>query len=67
MAMMNSTGKKANTIKDSFQLIVQRYANEPIVTNVVIKKFSGPWWASSLTSKRSFVILVISCPVSLLS
>ena len=43
MAITNRSGKNANTISESFQLIVQRYANEPSVTNVVIKKFSGPW------------------------
>ena len=37
--------------------------NPAIIFITVIRTFSGPWWASSVMSNRSFVILDMSWPI----
>ena len=47
----------------SFQLIDSITAKEPRKVRPQISRFSGPWWLSSVTSKRSEVIWLIKTPV----
>ena len=54
-------------IRVSLTLIKQRSEKEPIIFKKEIKRFSGPWCASSEISKRSETILEIMSPVLFLS
>ena len=54
-------------ISASHRLMVDRYANDTMTEMLEIMTVSGPWWASSLISVRSFVIRDMILPVSFLS
>ena len=58
----NIGGKARTTTNESHGSIVKIMIRAPIMVIIDKKASSGPWWASSVISKRSFVILDIMEP-----
>ena len=61
------SGRITASASASSQRIVKSTISAPRIVSVQITMFSGPWWASSVTSKRSEVMRLISTPVRFLS
>ena len=59
----STAGTRANSTRASSQRIVSRITRDPIRVSPACSRFSGPWWASSVISKRSVVIRLMSLPV----
>ena len=56
-------GMSEKTIIASHMFIDANMMNPATIFITVIRTFSGPWWASSVMSNRSFVILDMSWPI----
>ena len=54
-------------MRASGQQIVARIAKPPTMEIALVRRISGPWWDSSVTEKRSFVIRLMRTPVRFLS
>ena len=59
------TKKKTTQVNIAFKFT--KYIKEPITKTPEINTSSGPWWASSEISTKSFIILDIISPVWFLS
>ena len=66
MTAMN-TGRMHATTSASRHSMENRMASAPTIVSVEMSRSSGPWWASSVISKRSLVSLLMSWPVRLWS
>ncbi len=60
-------GTMANTMRASFHWMVSIRQKAPMRVTAEMNRSSGPWWASSVISKRSLVARLMSCPVRFLS
>ena len=56
-------GRKIANMATSSHRIVSMSMSEPLSVKKAIKRSSGPWWASSVISNKSFVMRDISWPV----
>ena len=63
----SSTGSRRSKISASSQRIVARMTIAPAIVSDAWITVSGPWWASSVMSKRSVVMRDMSLPVRCLS
>ena len=61
------SGSTSASARASRHCSVKSTASAPTIVSVQITTFSGPWWLSSVTSKRSEVMRLISTPVRFLS
>ena len=59
------SGSVTSSTAASSHRIVNITASAPMIVSVQMMMFSGPWWASSVISNRSFVTRESSTPVRL--
>ena len=66
-AASSSTGSITSSTSTSSHRMQNITTSAPTMVTREMNRSSGPWWASSVTSNRSLVRRLISCPVRFLS
>ena len=63
MSTARNTGIITATTSASSQRMVNMTISAPTIVTMEMNRSSGPWWASSVISNRSFVSRLMSWPV----
>ena len=65
MRIPRNSGSTMATTSASCQQMQNMAIRAPPMVTKLMSRFSGPWWASSVTSNRSVVSRLMSWPVRL--